>query len=139
MKLQITQFAVVLYYTLLNIKTNLTDFVSTSIGRYANIKMPNIIKTGVNINSCLLVELMFLLDKNLSSGENQGPGNRNKTNVAPKTNIDTCSYGSSWYSKKRYKRIFTTNPWETQSNKNPENFTKKHSTYSEKSVIYLNQ
>ena len=36
-----------------------------------NIKMPNIIKTGVNINSCLLVELMFLLDKNLSSGENQ--------------------------------------------------------------------
>ena len=33
--------------------------------------MPNIIKTGVNINSCLLVELMFLLDKNLSSGENQ--------------------------------------------------------------------
>ena len=58
-------------------------------------------------NSFLLVELMLPMDKNLSSGEFgktikfQGPGNRNRTNVAPKTIIDTCSCGSSWYSKKK--------------------------------------
>ena len=60
-------------------------------------------------------------------------------NVAPKTNIDTCSCGSSWYSKKRYKQILTTNPWKTKSNRNPENCTNKHSTYSEKSVVNLSQ
>ena len=47
------------------------------------------------------------MDKNFSSGEEfeknikiEGPGNWNRTNVAPKSNIDTCSYGSSLYSKK---------------------------------------
>ena len=43
------------------------------------------------------------------------------------------------YSRKRYKRIFTTNPYKAKSNKNPDNCTNKHSTYSEKSVVTLNQ
>ena len=87
---------------------------------------------------------MFPKDTNLSSGEChlviwkninlQGPGNQNRTNVAAKANIDNCSCGTSWYNK-RYKRIFTTNSWKGNSNRNPENCTNKHSTYSEKSVF----
>ena len=38
-----------------------------------------------------------------------------------------------------YKRIFTTNPWKAKSNRNPENCTNKHTTYSEKRVVILNQ
>ena len=57
-------------------------------------------------NSCILVELMLPMAENLSSVELgkdikiQGLGNRKRTNMAPKTNIDTSSCGSSWYSKK---------------------------------------
>ena len=31
----------------------------------------------------------------------QGPGNQNRKNVTLKTNTDTGSCGSSWYSKKK--------------------------------------
>ena len=67
----------------------------------------------------------------------QGPGNRNRTNVAPKTNIYTCSCESSWYSKKRQKRIFATNSWRAKSNRNPENCTNEQNTYSQKSIVNL--
>ena len=52
------------------------------------------------------------------------------------TNIDTCSCLSSWYNKKRYKRIKTTSAWKAKSNRNPEKCTNKHST-NEKSVVKL--
>ena len=67
----------------------------------------------------------------------QGPGNRNRTNVAPKTNIYTCSCESSWYSKKRQKRIFATNSWRAKSNRNPEYCTNEQNTYSQKSIVNL--
>ena len=67
----------------------------------------------------------------------QGPGNRNRTNVAPKTNIYTCSCESSWYSRKRQKRIFATNSWRAKSNRNPENCTNEQNTYSQKSIVNL--
>ena len=64
----------------------MTESVNTSTGRSANITKPHTIKTGMNINwnlllkqrppikdhknnSCLLVQLMFPMDKNLFSGE----------------------------------------------------------------------
>ena len=59
-------------------------------------------------------------------------------NVAPKTNNDTCSCESSWYSKKRYKQNLQQipgNPSLTEIQKT----TEKHSTYFEKSVANLNQ
>ena len=34
--------------------------------------------------------------------------------------------------------MFTSSPWK-KSNRNPEHFTNKRSTYSEKSVVKLNQ
>ena len=55
------------------------------------------------------------------------------------TKKPTLIPGSSWYSKNRYKRIFTTIHWKAKPNRNAEYFTNKHCTYSEKNVVNLNQ
>ena len=67
----------------------------------------------------------------------QGPGNQSRTNVAPKTNIDTCSCGSSWYCKKGTNVYLQQIPGKAKSNRYPENCTNKGSTYSEKSNVNL--
>ena len=69
----------------------------------------------------------------------QCPGNENRMDVAPKININTCSCGSSWYGKIRYKQKFAANPQKVNANRNPENFTNKHIISCEKSVADLNQ
>ena len=101
--------------------------------RKSDARKPDIFIKDYKNKSCLLVKLMFPMDKNLwriwKNIKIPGPGNRNRTNVATKTDTDTCSYESSWYSKKRYKQIFTINPWKKYK-RNPENCTNKHNIYS---------
>ena len=79
---------------------------------------------------------MFLQDKNLSSGEfgkiskckGQEIEIEQMWQLKP-TSIPVV-VGALGTVKKMYKGIFITNSWKAKSNRNPENCTKKHSTYS---------
>ena len=105
----------------------------------------NLILQDHKNNPCLLIELVFPMDKNLLSGE-FGKISKYKdveTEIKRmwhlKPTLIPVIVGAFGTVKKRYKRIFTTNPWKVKSNRNPENCTNKHSTYSEKSVVNLIQ
>ena len=113
---------------------HMTESANTSNRKSVNIKKGHTIKSGMNINQNLFllkqsssksfrilhyIDMLIIdankpdvtfKDKNQLFIKLQCLRNENRMDVAPKININTCSCGSSWYSKIRYKQKFAANP-----------------------------